>query len=391
MPAGIMPAMSAALWALLALQASASGYLALLAAAATARRRPSSNAGACRTRFAVVAPARDEELRIRGLLDSLARQRYPSDKFSVHVVADNCTDATAAIARRLGATVHERIEPDWPGQGRALRWLLERIDESEIDAFVFLDAGSRLSENFLSVMDARLQEGRGEALQPRNGVLEPASSPRIALRALAYALRRHVRGRGKTAFGLSCGLWGNGLVISRSLLRAAGWRSFTTAEHAEQHARLLLAGARVAYVPEAEVLGETEARNQQRRWARGRGRLLATYSRPLLGAAWRQRSASPLAALAEIALPPLPVLAVSAAVLAAAAWTGGSPAQAWLGVASLAALSGHIAAGLLGSGLPAKTYLALAPAPRFIVRQAWGYLRTMAEPARTRAMRDRGP
>jgi len=86
-------------WILAALLAGAAGYLLLLTAASfRAMPRPRREAGPAK-RFAVMAPAHNEEETIAGLLDSLAGLDYPSSHYSVFVVADNCTDATAAVAR----------------------------------------------------------------------------------------------------------------------------------------------------------------------------------------------------------------------------------------------------------------------------------------------------
>ena len=64
-------------------------------------------------------------------VESLVAMRYPSERFAVHVVADNCTDATAAVARAAGATVHERDAPDDRGKGAALNWVHDRLVAEE--------------------------------------------------------------------------------------------------------------------------------------------------------------------------------------------------------------------------------------------------------------------
>src|SRR6476646_7970997 len=103
-----------------------------------------------RTRFAVMVPAHDEELLIRRTVGSLLALDYPPDMFTVHVIADNCTDSTAERARALGATVHERVDPDQRGKGYALRWLFGRLlpDPAGGDAFVIVDADSVVNRGF---------------------------------------------------------------------------------------------------------------------------------------------------------------------------------------------------------------------------------------------------
>ena len=105
------------------------------------------------THFAILVPAHEEELVIGRLLVSIKDLDYPRRLFDVHVVADHCSDQTAAIARSLGATVYERCDPDPRGKSLSLRWLVHHILECRsgkpVDALVVFDADSMVSPNFL--------------------------------------------------------------------------------------------------------------------------------------------------------------------------------------------------------------------------------------------------
>src|SRR5262249_17418058 len=118
-------------------------------------------APAPRHRFAVLVAAHDEQALIGATIDSLRQVDYPRSLVDVHVVADNCTDATVTIARAHGAEVHEHVAPGAGGKGPALSWLLGRLLESgeEYDAFVLVDADTTMSRNFLQVMDSKLRGG----------------------------------------------------------------------------------------------------------------------------------------------------------------------------------------------------------------------------------------
>src|SRR5689334_4930250 len=102
-------------------------YLDLLSVAALFWRGALSHAGP-KYGFACLIPAHNEERLLPRLLDSLSAVSYPPDLYDVHVVADNCTDRTAAIAVSEGATVHARYNDVLVGKGYALQWLLERLD-----------------------------------------------------------------------------------------------------------------------------------------------------------------------------------------------------------------------------------------------------------------------
>src|SRR5262245_47140683 len=79
------------------------------------RRTHTDNTNLPVNRFVVLVPAHNEETTIATILASMTAQRYPESLFAVHVVADNCTDNTAEVARANGAVVHERVDLDQPG------------------------------------------------------------------------------------------------------------------------------------------------------------------------------------------------------------------------------------------------------------------------------------
>ena len=96
-------------------------YTGLLTLAAPFGRRTSAGGPGAR-RFAILVPAHDEQAVIGRTLASLAALDYPHDRADVWVVADNCTDATAAVAQTHGALVLERRDPARAGKGHALAW-----------------------------------------------------------------------------------------------------------------------------------------------------------------------------------------------------------------------------------------------------------------------------
>ncbi len=137
------------------------GYL-LLLALASARASASPKIIGLRPshHFAIAIPAHSEEGVIGNTVTRLFDLNYPKDLFDIHVVADHCTDQTAAAARRAGAVVHERSEGARTGKGAALSWLFKRIlSHDDYDAIVIFDADSQVDPDFLRVMDARLAQG----------------------------------------------------------------------------------------------------------------------------------------------------------------------------------------------------------------------------------------
>ena len=103
-------------------------YLVVMTLAATRGTAQKGQSGEY-PRCAVLVPAHNEAGQIEATLRHLYESAYPSKQFTVYVIADNCSDATASLARRAGATVCERQDPAHPGKGPALDWCLRQYQE----------------------------------------------------------------------------------------------------------------------------------------------------------------------------------------------------------------------------------------------------------------------
>ncbi|MFN0071793.1 MAG: glycosyltransferase family 2 protein, partial [Chloroflexota bacterium] len=237
-----------------ALSALLGGYLIFLIVAAAFGPARKSVCGSQKTRFAILVPAHNEMLLIGRLIRSLQAQAYPRELFDIFVVADNCSDATATIARGVGATVLERFDHTQMGKGFALRWLLQHLSSGygEYDAYVVFDADSVVTEGFLSAMDARLERG-ASVVQGYYSVLNANDSPLAMLRFAALASLHYLRPLAREALGLSCGLKGNGMCFCADVLHRIGWQWFTLAEDVEFHLALVREGIRVHFAWDARV------------------------------------------------------------------------------------------------------------------------------------------
>ena len=267
------------------------GYLLMLTVAAFyARNRQPVTEGHQRKRFLILIPAHNEEQLLPQLLDSLAQLDYPRDRFAVHIVVDNCSDATAAVARQHGAHVYERFNTEHLGKGFALNWLLAQLKKTNVagDAYLILDADSIVSPGFLRVMDARLERGE-RVVQAYYSVREPERSFSVALRYAALAVLHYLRPLGRTILGGSAGLKGNGMVFSSEILEASNWSSDLT-EDIQFHMELILKNQRVTFAPDARVWAEMPAsleksETQNARWETGRFDMARRYAPQLLGLA----------------------------------------------------------------------------------------------------------
>lgn len=374
-------------WALCVVWALSAAYLVVLTVGALlqvwrVRRRGSAlkpTADSHPRKIAVLIPAHDEELLLGGVLDRLNTLDYPRDSFRVYVIADNCSDGTADVARERGAEVLERTNVEMRGKGYALDWALQHLlAESRqfprYDAFLILDADSYLSENFLREMDTRLSAGEG-AIQGLYQVDNVEESWRTRLMACALALGHYVKPMGRMAFGLSDGLKGNGMCFSREVLSRVPWSGESITEDIEYTLRLVQAGIRISFAQDAVVRAQMpttgrQAATQRQRWEGGRYGLLRFSIKLLVQAL---RSGRPMVAdrAIDLIIPPFVELFAlpTVCLIGGFAWLWSSPASfaAYLWIAAwssvLAAGTFYLIAGLTLARVPWSVASALLFAP----------------------------
>lgn len=351
-----------------------------------------------RMRFDVIVPAHNEVEVLSRVLTSLAGLDWPQDQREIIVVADNCTDDTAALARRLGATVMERRDPERRGKGYALDFALQSSRARRFaDAVVVVDADAEVSPNLLEAIAARMERG-AQAVQVHYGVSNASASWRTRLLTIAKASFHIVRSRARERLGLSCGIRGNGWAVTHHALVRVPYRAFSLTEDLEYGIDLGLAGFRVHYAEEASsnaemVSGERAARKQRQRWERGRFQLIRSRTLTLLSEAARQRSWVCLDLALDLMVLPLSYVVLNAALLTGialvtAAWDGFQ--NPWTSMAAFCwvALIAYILRGWQLSGIGARGLIDLARAPFYLVwkilimssrREATEWVRTKRE------------
>ena len=133
-------------------------YIAVSLISGKRRKKPESDVN---RRFAVLIAARNEEMVIGQLIDSVKAQNYPYGLIDVYVAADNCTDSTAAVSLSHGARVYVRNDTSHIGKGYVLRFLLDKIKATGkwYDAFLVLDADNLLDSGYIKAMNDALSGG----------------------------------------------------------------------------------------------------------------------------------------------------------------------------------------------------------------------------------------
>ena len=216
---------------------------------------------------------------------------YPPDRYSITVIADNCTDATARVSREAGATVVERTAPDRRSKGYALEDFFGHAPGAGpaegYDAVVAIDADSTVDPWALNAFAIALAEGKDWA-QCYNTVRNPDSSWRTRMMTYAFSLINGVWLVGRERLGLGASLKGNGMCLSVRGLSRCPWRASGLAEDGEFSWMLRVAGEHIAFLPGASVHAEMVARGgpaavgQRRRWEAGRRAVLRRSLGPLL-------------------------------------------------------------------------------------------------------------
>lgn len=327
-------------------------------------------------RFDLVVPAYNEQDGIARTVASLLSVDWPRDRFRVLVVADNCHDETATVARAAGATVLERHDEGLRAKGYALAHAFAAsAGDNRADAVVVVDADAEVSGNLLESFAARIERG-AQAIQAHYGILNPRTSWRTQLITIAMGTFHIVRSRARERLGLSCGIRGNGWCVTHALLRAVPYRFFSLGEDVEFGIALGLSGHRVEYAGEAHAnadMASTEktARSQRQRWEQGRFQAIRACTAPLLRAAVRGRSLICLDLACDLLVPPLSYLVVNLLLLCLTAGllvTFGlaSSLWMWLALGCVAALMLHVLRGWQLSGIGVMGLGALVHVPEFI-------------------------
>ena len=305
-------------------------------------RRPTARAeGSPPWRLLFLVPAHNEELLIERCVTSLMSLDYPAELRSVLVVADNCTDRTAEIARASGASCIERDEPVLRGKPHAIVWALERCDLEAHDALIILDGDTIVDPAYANAV-SHVEDLPDKGAQAYNGVSNPNENAltrmSFVLSEMYYRFVYPLRQRAD----LNPPLTGAGMCVGTAVLRRFGWQALSLSEDVEMYVLLTLGGVRTECVAEArvysqEAVGVSTAGSQRQRWRAGRLAILFRLGPAVMfgsGISARQR----LDLVAELVSPGPAALLGVVALLAPAAFLLPIPAGAWIGLALLSSL-----------------------------------------------------
>ena len=227
-------------------------------------------------KYAILIPARNEETVIGNLLDSIAEQDYPSELLSVFVVADNCTDKTAEIARAKGAVCYERFDNEHRTKGYALQFLFENIERDyKIDSFegyFIFDSDNLLKCDYISRMNEAFDSGEKIITSYRNtkNFDDSIISSSYALHWMRSSRTEH---RARSVMKIPTRIQGTGYLFASEIV-ANGWKYTSFTEDRAFSADAIVNGYNISYCDAAEFYDEQPsdlkiAMRQRIRWAKG--------------------------------------------------------------------------------------------------------------------------
>lgn len=333
-------------------------------------------------RMAVLVPAHNEAGGIAATLALLRRELQPGDR--VLVVADNCDDDTAAIARAAGAEVAERRDLARRGKGYALDHGLRQLAADAPDIVVVVDADCAVQPGALALI-ARRAHAEQAPVQATYLMQAPAGS-RLSMRIAAFAMivKNQVRPLGFSRLGLPCQLMGTGMAFPWALLQRVSLATGHIVEDMQLGTELALAGAAPRFEPAARVdsefpLSDAGASSQRTRWEHGHLQVLTQQAPRLLARGLRRRDLPSVALAADLLVPPLALLVMAVTALlgvsVTAAALGGSSVPMLVSAAMLAALAVAVVAAWSRHGRAAVAFGELLQAPAYALGKLPVYLR----------------
>jgi cellulose synthase/poly-beta-1,6-N-acetylglucosamine synthase-like glycosyltransferase len=319
-------------------------------------------------RFAVLIPAHNESRHIASSVQGLTRCVLPETlaELNIVVVADNCTDDTAAVARGVGGRVLERTDETRLGKGYALQFGFDHLLAEGFDAVLVIDADTIVETNLLVEVLGVLARG-ADGVQTRYGVLNPEASIRTRLMNIALMAFNVLRPRGRERLGLSVGILGNGFALTAATLAAVPYDAHSVVEDLEYGLRIVRSGRKIAFADGTTVRGMMPntglgVETQRARWEGGRFRMIFENVNALVRELLHGRLAVAEPLLELLLLP----LAFHTTLLAATILVPFSPARIYASIGFFL-LSFHICAAIMVGRGSWRDFGALLAAPAYTI------------------------
>ena len=238
-------------------------------------------------RFMAIIPAHNEEAVVANLIESLKNQTYNKELYDIYVIADNCTDNTAKIAKEAGAIVYERFDSNKKTKGYALDWFLQQKikENAPYDAFFIFDADNIVDKNFIKNMNKKLCQGE-DVVQGYRDIKNPTDNWITAGYAIFYWTMHRFYHLARYNLGLSPLLNGTGFMVRFDVVKPQGWDTVTLTEDIEFSLKRIIKGKRLGWATDAIVYDEQptgfkQSWSQRSRWTVGHIQCIKEYTKSL--------------------------------------------------------------------------------------------------------------
>lgn len=242
-------------------------------------------------RFAVVVSARNESSVIGNLISSIRNQNYPQELVDIFIIADNCTDNTAEIARSAGAIVYERFNKEQVGKGYALDWMFNIIESEYADrnyeGYIIFDADNVLDPNYIAEMNKVFDNGYRIITSYRNSKNYDTNWITAGY-SLWFLREAKYLNNARMQLGTSCAISGTGFLVSADVIRENnGWIHHLLTEDIEFTTDSIIHGEKIGYCADAILYDEqptkfSQSYTQRLRWAKGFYQVFRDYGAKLV-------------------------------------------------------------------------------------------------------------
>jgi len=265
------------------------------------------------TRVAVIVPAHNESLGLVPTLQDIKAQLGAGDRLVV--VADNCTDDTAAVAGAAGAEVIVRNDPERIGKGFAMGWGITHLRQDPPDFVLFVDADCRLDADLIEGLK-RVCQGIGRPVQALFLMRSAENSPvNHSFAAFAWILKNWVRPVGLRNLHCPVQLMGTGMMFPWNAINAVPLASSHLVEDLKLGLDLAKAGQAPYFFPFVKVTSvfPTSAKgteSQRQRWVQGHLATIGKFVPRLLTAGLMRGDLNVVVLALDLLVPPLSLLAL---------------------------------------------------------------------------------
>lgn len=250
-------------------------------------------------KFAFIIPARNEQAVIGNLINSIKQQNYPAELIDVIVVADNCTDDTAQIAREHGAICYERFNNMLVGKGYALDYCFNKIveqfgDYTAYDGYFIFDADNVIDKNYVKEMNKVFDRGYNVITSYRNSKNYDTNWITSGY-SLWFIREAKYLNNPRMMLKTSCAVSGTGFLVNSSIIKKNnGWKFNLLTEDIQFSVVNILEGEKIGYCESAMFYDEQpttfkQSWNQRMRWSKGFYQVMFRYGRELIAMMFKKR------------------------------------------------------------------------------------------------------